>query len=65
MHKNILLPIDGSKLSLRAAQRGIELVKALSARVTAIMVTTPWAMQFAREPAVVIPGCSCPRASTI
>jgi nucleotide-binding universal stress UspA family protein len=47
MYKSILLPIDGSELSLRAARQGIALAKALGARVTAIMVTTPWAIQFA------------------
>jgi nucleotide-binding universal stress UspA family protein len=61
MYKNILLPIDGSQLSLRAARRGIELAKALNAMVTAIMVTTPWAAQFAREPAVVVPGVVVPQ----
>jgi nucleotide-binding universal stress UspA family protein len=60
MYKSILLPIDGSRLSLRAAQHGIELAKALNARVTVIMVTTPWATQFAREPAVVVPGVLVP-----
>lgn len=61
MYRNILLPIDGSQLSLRAAQHGIELAKALSARVTVVMVTTPWAIQFAREPAVVVPGVVVPQ----
>jgi nucleotide-binding universal stress UspA family protein len=61
MYKNILLPIDGSQLSLRAAQHGIELAQALNARVTVIMVTTPWATQFAREPAVVVPGVVVPQ----
>lgn len=56
MYSSILLPIDGSQLSLRAARYGVQLAKALNARVTAIMVTTPWATQFAREPAVVVPG---------
>ncbi|HEY7550594.1 MAG TPA: universal stress protein [Hyphomicrobiaceae bacterium] len=60
MYKHILLPIDGSELSLRAARRGIELAKAVNARVTAIMVTTPWATQFAREPAVLVPGAVVP-----
>jgi nucleotide-binding universal stress UspA family protein len=61
MYKNILLPIDGSRLSLRAAQRGIELAKALNTKVTVIMVTTPWATQFPREPAVVVPGVVVPQ----
>ena len=60
MYKSILLPVDGSQLSLRAAQHGIELAKALNARVTVIMATTPWATQFAREPAVVVPGVLVP-----
>lgn len=61
MYKNILLPIDGSELSLRAAWHGIELAKALGATVTTIMVTTPWATQFARELAVVVPGVLVPQ----
>ena len=61
MYRNILLPIDGSQLSLRAAGHGIELARALSARVTVIMVTTPWATQFAREVAVVVPGVLVPQ----
>jgi nucleotide-binding universal stress UspA family protein len=61
MYKNILLPIDGSELSRRAAQHGIGLAKVLNARVTVIMVTTPWATQFAREPAVVVPGLVVPQ----
>src|SRR5512145_3180134 len=74
-YKNILLPIDGSQFSLRAAQHGIGLAKALDARATAVMVTTPWAIQFAREPAVVVPqteydfrteqaACNCLRIVT-
>jgi nucleotide-binding universal stress UspA family protein len=55
MYSNILLPIDGSQLSLRAARHGIELAKALNARVT-----TP-ATQFAREVAVVVPGVVMPQ----
>jgi nucleotide-binding universal stress UspA family protein len=61
MYKNILVPIDGSELSLRAARHGIELAKALGATITAIMVTTPWATQFARELAVVVPGVLVPQ----
>ena len=36
MFKHILLPTDGSKLSDRAVQRGIELAKAVGASVTAM-----------------------------
>ena len=35
MYKNILIPTDGSALSRAAALKGIELAKALGARVTA------------------------------
>ena len=38
MFKHILLPTDGSKLSDRAVQRGIELAEAVGARVTAMHV---------------------------
>jgi nucleotide-binding universal stress UspA family protein len=61
MFRTILLPIDGSQLSLRAARHGVELARALKARVVAIMVTTPWATQFAREVAVVVPGVLVPQ----
>jgi nucleotide-binding universal stress UspA family protein len=36
MFKHILLPTDGSKLSDRAVQCGIELAKAIKAKVTAV-----------------------------
>jgi nucleotide-binding universal stress UspA family protein len=55
MYRHILLPVDGSGPSERAAGRGIELARALAAKVTAVTVTTPWAAQFARELAVVVP----------
>jgi nucleotide-binding universal stress UspA family protein len=38
MFKHILLPIDGSELSLRAAKMGIELAKTCGARVHALHV---------------------------
>lgn len=38
MFKHILLPTDGSKLSDRAIQRGIELAGSLGARVTSVHV---------------------------
>ena len=55
MFTNILLAVDGSAGSLRAARHGIELAQALSARVTVLTVITPWAAYFSRELAVVIP----------
>ncbi|MEA3156872.1 MAG: hypothetical protein QOK44_4461 [Betaproteobacteria bacterium] len=44
MFKHILLPTDGSKLSDRAVQRGIELAKAVDARVTAVHVLPEFRM---------------------
>jgi nucleotide-binding universal stress UspA family protein len=38
MFKHILLPTDGSKLSDRSVERGLELAKFLGARVTAVHV---------------------------
>lgn len=61
MFTNILLPVDGCPASLRAARHGIELAKLLSAKVTALTVTTPWAAYFARELAVVIPDVVIPQ----
>jgi nucleotide-binding universal stress UspA family protein len=61
MFTNILLPVDGSPPSLRAAYRGIELAKTLSARVTVLTVTAPWAAYFSRELAVVIPDVIIPQ----
>lgn len=39
MYKHILLPTDGSELSLRAVAAGIELAKTLNAKVTGIFVS--------------------------
>jgi nucleotide-binding universal stress UspA family protein len=44
MFKHILLPTDGSKLSDRAVQRGIELAAAIGARVTAVHVIPEFRM---------------------
>ena len=42
MYKHILLPIDGSDLSLRAARAGIELARICQARVYALHVVAPF-----------------------
>ena len=44
MFKHILLPTDGSKLSDRAVQRGLELAETLGARVTALHVIPEFRM---------------------
>jgi len=42
MFKHILLPTDGSDLSLRAIERGIALAKAMGARVTGFHAAPPF-----------------------
>ena len=44
MFKHILLPTDGSKLSDRAVQRGIDLAKSVGARVTVMHVVPEFRM---------------------
>ena len=41
MYKHILLPTDGSELSKAAIKHGIALAKAIDAKVTALVVSTP------------------------
>jgi nucleotide-binding universal stress UspA family protein len=41
MFKNILIPTDGSDLAQRAATQGVELAKALGAKVTAFYAAPP------------------------
>lgn len=42
MYKHVLLPTDGSELSLNAVRDGIQLAKEIGARVTAVHVTPPF-----------------------
>ncbi len=42
MYRNILIPTDGSELATRAVDKGVELAKALGAKVTAVTVTEPF-----------------------
>lgn len=41
MYSNILIPTDGSALSGEAVRHGVELAKAIGARVTVLTVTAP------------------------
>src|SRR6516225_3698172 len=52
MYRHILIPTDGSELSKRAVQHGVDLAKSLGAQVTAMTVSTPFRI-FAIEPAAV------------
>jgi nucleotide-binding universal stress UspA family protein len=42
MYKHILIATDGSELAQKAALQGLELAKALGAKVTAVTVTAAW-----------------------
>ena len=44
MFKHLLLPTDGSKLSDRAVQRGLEFAKSIGARVTSVHVIPEFRM---------------------
>jgi len=51
-YRHILIPTDGSELSKRAVQHGVDLAKSLGAQVTAMTVSMPFHI-FAIEPAAV------------
>ncbi|HZZ93717.1 MAG TPA: universal stress protein [Usitatibacter sp.] len=51
-YKHILVPTDGTPLSLKAAREAAQLAKDLDARVTAVYVTPPWMPPMADESAV-------------
>ena len=42
MYQHIMLPLDGSELSLKAVHEGIALAKALGSRLTLITVVSPY-----------------------
>ena len=49
MYKHILVPTDGSALSLKAAREGAQLAKALGARITALYVIPPYTPPYASD----------------
>jgi nucleotide-binding universal stress UspA family protein len=49
MYKHILIPTDGSALSLKAVKHGIELAKSVKAKVTSLTVISP-SLVFNMEP---------------
>ncbi len=55
MYKHILIAIDGSDLSGKALSQGLGLAKTLTARVTIVTVTEPWATQMTGEAAAMFP----------
>ena len=52
-YTHILVPTDGSTLSLRAAREAATLAKDLKAKITAVYVIPPWTPPLADESAVV------------
>jgi nucleotide-binding universal stress UspA family protein len=55
MYKHLLVAFDGSELSERALKQGLELAKAIGAKVTALYVTMPWTSVAVGEVAVMFP----------
>jgi nucleotide-binding universal stress UspA family protein len=49
MYKHILVPTDGSKLSLKAAKAAARLAKSLKAKITALHVIAPYAPPYGGE----------------
>ena len=49
MYKHILVPTDGSPLSLKAAKAAAGVAKKLGAKVTAVYVSAPWMPPIAYE----------------
>lgn len=55
MYKHILIAFDGTELSEKALRQGVQLAKAVGAKVTALYVTMPWAAVAVGEIAVMFP----------
>jgi nucleotide-binding universal stress UspA family protein len=55
MYKNILVAVNGSDLANKALQQGLELAKAIGAKVTLVNVTPPWSSIAVGEVAVMFP----------
>jgi nucleotide-binding universal stress UspA family protein len=56
LYTHILLPTDGSPLATRGAKAGVQLAKALGAKVTALFVGAPFAWAAYGEAAVYYTG---------
>ena len=55
MYKHLLIATDGSELAGKAVATGLQLAKALGAKVTAVTVTEAWAAMVTGEGAFVFP----------
>jgi nucleotide-binding universal stress UspA family protein len=58
MTKHILVPTDGSKLSLRAVSHATALAKATEARITGLYVMAPYSPAMYGEAALYVPDMS-------
>jgi nucleotide-binding universal stress UspA family protein len=56
MFTHILIATDGSELAERAADQGLQLAKALKAKMTAVMATEPWVAVVAGDAALGFPS---------
>lgn len=55
MYKNILIATDGTELAQKAVGQGLELARALGAKVTVVTLTAPWANAVSGEMAIAFP----------
>jgi nucleotide-binding universal stress UspA family protein len=55
MYKHVLIATDGSELAAKAVTAGLELARALGAKVTTVTATEPWTTMMTGEPAFVFP----------
>jgi nucleotide-binding universal stress UspA family protein len=55
MFKHILIATDGSELAQKAVGQGLEMAKAMNARVTGLYVTEPWVAVAPGEVAMAFP----------
>jgi nucleotide-binding universal stress UspA family protein len=55
MYKHLLIATDGSELAGKAVATGLQLAKAIGAKVTAVTVTEAWAAMVPGEGAFVFP----------
>lgn len=53
MFKHMLIPTDGSSTSVRAIEAGVNLAKALNARITFLTVSKPWKL-FSLDPLIAV-----------
>lgn len=56
MFKHILIASDGSELSMKAVDQGLDLAKLSGAKVTAITVSEPWISEAPMDMAVIFPA---------